>query len=64
MHPGFALRFPRIVRLRSDKSADEIDRLSTIERLHERSSGPPTYEVSGAAEPRVPGHGSPNPLAS
>ncbi|MGZ6340688.1 MAG: ATP dependent DNA ligase, partial [Candidatus Limnocylindrales bacterium] len=31
---GFALRFPRIVRLRDDKSAGEADTLETVERLH------------------------------
>ena len=36
---GFALRFPRIVRLRQDKTAAEIDRLSTVEALHERLHG-------------------------
>jgi len=30
---GFALRFPRIVRLRPDKSVDEIDTLETVRRL-------------------------------
>jgi DNA ligase-1 len=30
---GFALRFPRIVRLRTDKSAAEIDTLETVRRL-------------------------------
>jgi DNA ligase-1 len=49
---GFALRFPRIVRLRPDKAPDEIDRLSTIERLHERTSAPPVYAVSGAESAR------------
>jgi len=33
---GFALRFPRIVRLRPDKPPSEIDRLSTVERMHEQ----------------------------
>lgn len=33
---GFALRFPRIVRLRPDKPPSEIDRLSTVARMHER----------------------------
>jgi DNA ligase-1 len=37
---GFALRFPRIVRVRTDKSADQIDDLSTVERLFaEQASG-------------------------
>ena len=61
---GFALRFPRIVRLRPDRAAREIDRLSTIERLHERTSGAPTYAVSGALEPRVPSDEASDPLAS
>jgi len=30
---GYALRFPRIVRLRPDKTADEIDTLETVQRL-------------------------------
>lgn len=30
---GFALRFPRIVRLRTDKTAADIDTLATVERL-------------------------------
>jgi DNA ligase-1 len=32
---GFALRFPRIVRLRTDKSAEEIDTLDTVRGLYE-----------------------------
>jgi DNA ligase-1 len=32
---GFALRFPRIVRLRTDKSATDIDTLETVKRLVE-----------------------------
>jgi DNA ligase 1 len=32
---GFALRFPRIARLRTDKSPREIDTLATVERLFE-----------------------------
>ena len=31
---GFALRFPRIVALRTDKSPNEIDTLANVERLH------------------------------
>jgi DNA ligase-1 len=30
---GYALRFPRIVRIRDDKTADEIDTLETVRRL-------------------------------
>ncbi len=37
---GFAMRFPRIARLREDKAAHEIDTLSTVEALFgEQSSG-------------------------
>ena len=32
---GFALRFPRIARLRPDKSVDEIDTLATVAAIHE-----------------------------
>ena len=32
---GYALRFPRIVRIRMDKPADEIDTLTTVRRLYE-----------------------------
>ncbi len=32
---GFSLRFPRIVRLRSDKSPDEIDTVATVSALYE-----------------------------
>jgi DNA ligase 1 len=31
---GFALRFPRIARLRPDKSAAEADTLATVEALY------------------------------
>jgi DNA ligase-1 len=33
---GYALRFPRIVRLRHDKQPAEIDRLSSVAAIHER----------------------------
>jgi len=37
---GFALRFPRIVRIRTDKTPDQIDDLATVERLYqEQASG-------------------------
>jgi DNA ligase-1 len=49
---GFALRFPRIVRLRDDKTPDEIDRLSTVEALHARLAGAGIeYRVEAAATP-------------
>ena len=48
---GFALRFPRIVRIRDDKRPDEIDSLSTVEQLHERLGSVARYEVQVAATP-------------
>jgi DNA ligase-1 len=44
---GFALRFPRILRLRPDKTAAEIDTLETVRRLVENSA------------PGKKGHGEP-----
>ncbi|MCA1633031.1 MAG: ATP-dependent DNA ligase [Acidobacteria bacterium] len=35
---GYALRFPRILRLRDDKTADEIDTLEAVRRLVEESN--------------------------
>lgn len=35
---GYALRFPRILRIRTDKSADEIDSLETVEEIFARQS--------------------------
>jgi DNA ligase-1 len=37
---GFAMRFPRIVRIRDDKQPSEIDTLATVEALFgEQASG-------------------------
>jgi DNA ligase-1 len=46
---GFALRFPRIVRLRLDKSVDEIDTLQTVERLHGELQTGAEYLVTAEA---------------
>jgi DNA ligase-1 len=46
---GFALRFPRIVRLRPDKSPDEIDSLTTVERLFEGLQTGPEHLVTAGA---------------
>jgi DNA ligase 1 len=45
---GFALRFPRIVRLREDKPLAEIDTLSRVRELHQRyfARGMPLAEVA------------------
>jgi DNA ligase-1 len=45
---GFALRFPRIVRLRDDKPPSKIDTLSRVRELHERyfaRATPPAAET-------------------
>ena len=42
---GFAMRFPRIVRIRDDKTAAEIDRLSTVAALHDRLAEAGRYGV-------------------
>jgi len=39
---GFALRFPRILRLRDDKSPDEIDTLETAREIYERQKSKQT----------------------
>jgi DNA ligase-1 len=36
---GFALRFPRIVRIRHDKRPDEIDTIETVKRIHAAHAG-------------------------
>ena len=33
---GFALRFPRIVRLRPDKSAKDADTIETVKEIYEQ----------------------------
>ena len=38
---GYALRFPRILRLRPDKKTDEIDTLETVRRLVDGGESPP-----------------------
>jgi len=45
---GYALRFPRIVRMRRDKSLGEIDTLETVAKLFARqTSTPQATEQSG-----------------
>ncbi len=46
---GFALRFPRIARLRTDKSANEVDTLATVERLFEGLQQGPEHLVTASA---------------
>lgn len=42
---GYAMRFPRIVRIRDDKTAAEVDRLSTVATIHERLAAGGRYHV-------------------
>jgi DNA ligase-1 len=37
---GFALRFPRILRVRTDKSAGEIDTLDRVREIYDRQKWP------------------------
>ncbi|HEU6439976.1 MAG TPA: ATP-dependent DNA ligase [Terriglobales bacterium] len=45
---GFALRFPRIVALRTDKGPNEIDTLANVERLHRELQHGAEYLVTTA----------------
>ena len=42
---GYAMRFPRIVRIRDDKRPDEADRLSTVAALHDRLETAGRYTI-------------------
>jgi DNA ligase 1 len=50
---GFALRFPRIVRLRLEKNAEEIDTLQTVERLYTELQTGVEYLVTADARKPV-----------
>jgi DNA ligase 1 len=41
---GYALRFPRILRLRDDKTPEEVDTLEAVRRLAEAAEGGPAAE--------------------
>jgi len=45
---GYALRFPRIVRVRNDKPAEEIDTLETVRHLAQTLSSEPATKDSEA----------------
>lgn len=47
---GYAMRFPRIVRIRDDKSVDEIDTLSNVARLHDQLQEGGRYGILTAGE--------------
>ncbi len=46
---GYALRFPRIVRIRDDKGPAEVDRLSTVASLHDQLQVGGRYSVATTA---------------
>ncbi len=48
---GFALRFPRIVRIRTDKTSREIDTLANVETLHRAFTGERVQLVESAQSP-------------
>jgi DNA ligase 1 len=48
---GYALRFPRIVRLRSDKPVSEIDTVERVRELYERQYREPGSSNTGDVEP-------------
>jgi len=50
---GFALRFPRIARLRLDKDPSEIDTLETVRRLFEGLQHGPEHLVTAGARNRA-----------
>jgi DNA ligase-1 len=47
---GYALRFPRILRLRPDKTTAEIDTLETVRRLVESAENMPERRNEGETE--------------
>ena len=60
---GYALRFPRIVRIRDDKPVDEVDTLDRVGELYERYFGertvPSLSEVAEMSPPSRRGPGRP-----
>jgi len=50
---GYALRFPRILRIRPDKTSKDIDTLETVKRLAEDVEGPHDGQI---LEKRGPAH--------
>ncbi len=51
---GFALRFPRIVRIRDDKTPDEIDTVATVTALFEGLQHGAEYLVTAGAKKAAP----------
>jgi DNA ligase-1 len=58
---GYALRFPRIVRVRTDKPPEEIDTLETVRRLAQTlSSEPATKDSESFVDSAAPVNNSPS----
>jgi len=55
---GFSLRFPRIVRLRPDKTADEIDTVDTVTALFQGLQHGAEHLVTAGSKPRPEPSGS------
>jgi DNA ligase 1 len=47
---GFALRFPRIVRIRNDKPVSEIDSLERVEEVYRSQEAPPVVGAPAGAD--------------
>jgi DNA ligase-1 len=58
---GYALRFPRIVRIRDDKPVDEIDTVDRVAELYDRYFGEKTVpSLSEVAEVHAPARAAPD----
>ena len=55
---GYALRFPRIVRIRDDKPVEEIDTVERVAELYDRYFGEKTVPLSEVAERELPPPGA------
>jgi DNA ligase-1 len=47
---GYAMRFPRIVRIRTDKGPEEVDTLSNVARIHDQLQEGGRYRILTAGE--------------
>jgi DNA ligase-1 len=47
---GYAMRFPRIVRIRTDKTPEEVDTLSNVARIHDQLQEGGRYRILTAGE--------------
>jgi DNA ligase-1 len=52
---GYALRFPRIARLRPDKTVADIDTLATVDELFHGLQAGAEHLVTATARPPAPG---------